>query len=497
MKKHVFGLATMPLIVAGTAGVLINPAFAEGGNEPISCTGMQNAIDSAPDNTSTMVSVTGDCAANITVPSGKNIILNLNTGSLSDSGGDTITVADGAFIYLHNGTFINSTNGKAIVNNSGLAVVDAGLTASNGAYSIINTGEVNIVDTVATGFKVNNSGTLRIAYGEIDNVDEARPYVTGALNEEGRPSMPSVVVPELMPLNYKTVLQFQNPALAATYGFEITGSDDNILSIEGSALSGYQIEARSAGMVDIGITTWLSGAGGLSLIYDVNSNTEGLLNQDIYDYLVENYGYIQEDSDNPILQALDEDKEISVNLYIDEMQADDVNEEEKAAIDAAADGDTIISYGDVTLAVETNDGDLIDEIEYLTPCAGDAGGNVVCKGAVNVTWPKLDLGKPAEGYQRNYYAIRMHNGKATKIAASLNEDGNIVFPSGMFSTYAIAYEDTEIPQEDNAKTPETGMATHSDNGKAIASLIGCIAAGIVVAFTMMPRIKKYLASKKA
>lgn len=521
MKKHVVGLATMPLIVAGVTGAVASPVFADEGYVAAGCSDLQHAISSTPDvDTSkpfqrqekTYVQLTENCAADIVVPKNKSIVLSVVGKTLTNASGNTITVEKGGSLFLYSlgspggpsETFVNTTNGKAVIENHGFTVVSAYLTAENGAYSIINDGELNAPELSATGLKINNSGTLRIGHADVDNADQARPYITGSLNGEGYGGDPRIDIPDTVPVGYKTTLQYNRPALAATDGFEISTAAQNsdgsdILSITGSALDGFQFEAKKSGTVSITQTDWLAaGQGQLETVYDIYSNTKGLLTQSMYEHLVEHYGYNQHDSGNALTQALDEGKDIYVNLYVDDIDADSVDAEEKTVIADAADGATVVGYADITLAVETNEGDLIDQISYILPRAGNAAGDILYEGSVNVRWSGLKLAQPAKGYQRNYYAIGVHNGKATKVAAYVDENGDVIFPAGAFSTYAIVYVDVEVPvTEDTANTPETGVATYSDNGKAIASLIGCMVAGVAVAFTMMPKIKKHLKNKKA
>ncbi len=523
MKKHVVGLATMPLIVAGVTGAVANPVFADGGYVATGCSDLQHAISSTPDvDTSkpfqrqekTYVQLTENCVADIVVPKNKSIVLSVAGKTLTNASGNTITVeADGALLLSSVnsggenstvGAYINTTNGKAVIENHGFAVVSATLTAENGAYSIINDGELNAPELRATGLKINNSGTLRIGHADVDNADQARPYITGSLNGEGYGGDPEIVVPGTVPVGYKTTLQYDNPAFAATNGFGIGTAAQNsdgsdILSITGSALDGFQFEAKKSGTVYITEGDWTGlGIGRETTVYDLYSNTKGLLTQSMYEHLVEHYGYNQHDSSNALTQALDEGKDIYVNLYVDDMDADSVDAAEKATIADAAGDATIVGYADITLAVETDEGDLIEQVAYILPRAVNAAGDVLYEGSVNVRWSGLKLAQPAKGYQRNYYAIGVHNGKATKVAAYVDENGDAIFPAGAFSTYAIVYVDVEVPvTEDTASTPETGAATYSDNGKAITSLVGCIVAGITVAFTMMPKIKKHLKNKKA
>lgn len=521
MKKHVVRLATMPLIVAGVTGAVASPVFADGGSITTGCSGLQQAINSTPDvDTSkpfrrqekTYVQLTEDCTADITIPENKAVVLGVAGKTLTNTSGNTITVEKGGSLLLSSidaplgpaGAYINTTNGKAVIENHGFAVVSATLTAENGAYSIINDGELNAPELRATGLKINNSGTLRIGHADVDNADQARPYITGSLNGEGYGGDPRIDIPDTVPVGYKTTLQYNKPALAATNGFWIGTAAQNsdgsdILSITGSALDGFQFEAKKSGTVYITEGDWTGlGVGRQTTVYDLHSNTKGLLTQSMYEHLVENYGYNQNNSGNALTQALDEGKEIYVNLYVDDIDTDSVDAEEKTVITDAADGAAVVGYADITLAIETNEGDLIEQVTHILPRAGNAAGDVLYEGSVNVRWSGLKLAQPAKGYQRNYYAIGVHNGKATKVAAYVDENGDVIFPAGAFSTYAIVYVDVEVPvTEDTASTPETGVTTYSDNGKAIASLIGCMVAGIAVAFTMMPKIKKHLKNKKA
>ncbi len=47
------------------------------------------------------------------------------------------------------------------------------------------------------------------------------------------------------------------------------------------------------------------------------------------------------------------------------------------------------------------------------------------------------------GYKRNFYVVRYHEGVAEKLPAVL-DNNEIVFKSGKFSAYAVAYTDTKI-----------------------------------------------------
>ncbi len=63
-----------------------------------------------------------------------------------------------------------------------------------------------------------------------------------------------------------------------------------------------------------------------------------------------------------------------------------------------------------------------------------------------------ELPEVKEGYKRNYYILREHNGKVEKLETKLSEDGkSLTFASDKFSRYVIAYVDEVVPSN-----PQTG-----------------------------------------
>ena len=100
----------------------------------------------------------------------------------------------------------------------------------------------------------------------------------------------------------------------------------------------------------------------------------------------------------------------------------------------------------------------------------------------NVAIPK-ELTTVPEGYNRKYYVVRYHDGKSEILETTAN--GNILtFKSDKFSTYALAYEDIEIKNEENPKTADN-IITYV--GIGIISI-----AGISLAVSSIIKRKKYL-----
>lgn len=106
----------------------------------------------------------------------------------------------------------------------------------------------------------------------------------------------------------------------------------------------------------------------------------------------------------------------------------------------------VASFFDITLYVKnTATNEIVGNLTELDS-----------KLTFNVALPK-DLTNVAEGFTRTYYIVRYHDGKSEILDAKV--DGNILtFASDKFSTYAIAYTDTEntpVVNPDSEVNPST------------------------------------------
>ena len=131
----------------------------------------------------------------------------------------------------------------------------------------------------------------------------------------------------------------------------------------------------------------------------------------------------------------------------------------------------LLSFFDITLSVKNN-------------ITGEALGNLTelnKKIAFNMALPE-NIAKVEEGYTRKYYVVRYHDGKSEFIPATV--DGNIItFETDKFSTYALAYEDTEnkppvTPPENNDRepviNPSTGDSLFIDLAAGAVSIVGLV-----------------------
>ena len=89
---------------------------------------LQEAVDAATTENST-VTLLKDVTEDITIPTGKNITLDLGNSKLTNKSGDTITVELGATLTIEgNGTVDNVTHQKAALKNYGNATIKSGVT---------------------------------------------------------------------------------------------------------------------------------------------------------------------------------------------------------------------------------------------------------------------------------------------------------------------------------------------------------------------------------
>ena len=138
-----------------------------------------------------------------------------------------------------------------------------------------------------------------------------------------------------------------------------------------------------------------------------------------------------------IVDARDNNKEITVDLTTDTITEDDLDQ---ATIDkineTVKEDEVILGYFDIDLNV------LVDgqEVGKLTRLENPIKITVDAKDLIK------DLPKEESGYTRTYVVIRLHNGETDIIPATLNADGTIDFVTDRFSTYTIAYTDIKNPK---------------------------------------------------
>lgn len=140
----------------------------EGTTAPQAEQTLQEQINNAPDGVETRITLQGDVSGDLTIPTNKNIVLDLGGFTLTNSKEHTITNA-GTLTIEGTGTVDNQTHQKAaIYNNEGGTVIlnggtytrsqekgaDANNSGGNSYYNIVNWGEMTIND----GAEVKSNG---------------------------------------------------------------------------------------------------------------------------------------------------------------------------------------------------------------------------------------------------------------------------------------------------------------------------------------------------
>lgn len=261
--------------------------------------------------------------------------------------------------------------------------------------------------------------------------------------------------------------------------FLITDSD--IVKVSGSAEDGFVMKMKKVG--SSGVTLVFSDGSSQPTyinILDIVSNNSIVVNDTIKQYLLDNYSSVTSGKAELICN-LEAPFYCRVEIYltIKDLQEDDLTEDEQNQVSASLGDSNVLSYGDISLETKNKEGDSIEDI--------DSFGEYT----VDVLWGGLDLGKPADGYERNFYVIRLSDGE--KIPAEVDGENNLVFPTSKFGAFAVVYEDVRIEDEakEKAGAPDTGASTETNTTTGL-SLVGCLASGIVLAFMMSSKVKKYI-----
>ena len=185
---------------------------------------------------------------------------------------------------------------------------------------------------------------------------------------------------------------------------------------------------------------------------------------------------------------LDSDKDVpAVSVDSDKVNDAILTDDDKKAIEAGQNVDVKISVTDAANKVSS---DAKAAIEDALKAAADKNASVKVGQYLDISIKKTVGGeKPTDvketakkisftvdipetmkntdkNVSRTYYIIRMHDNKAEVIATASQaevESGKITFATDKFSTYAIAYADASVKQDDGKKDDTT--ITKPDDGK--------------------------------
>lgn len=117
-------------------------------------------------------------------------------------------------------------------------------------------------------------------------------------------------------------------------------------------------------------------------------------------------------------------------------------------------------------------------------------------GAITVALAKTT--DPETGYTRTYYVVRMHDGEEPEVLVEGRdfyiEDGVIYVISDKFSTYAVAYKDTLIPETTvttSVTSPDTGASTSEGASASSNALVMLMAVMTAITLAGAAKIATY------
>ncbi|MCD7827756.1 MAG: carbohydrate-binding domain-containing protein [Clostridiales bacterium] len=398
MKKKALAYIVSILLVFTMVPMM---AFASGSAASIgtdSYDTLQDAVDAAVDGDTVVLeaSVTED----ITV-TGKSITLDLNGNTITNASGDTITVAIDASLTIEgDGTVDNVTNGKAALFNNGTVVLnggtytrskEAGTYSPNSAngnsyYVIVNHGTMTANDGIEVdstsgfssmfenGYQTYTSGTERTGY--VDGVNAAAPSLTinggtydGGLYTVKNDDNSVLVINDGTFINtvMATVLNWNIATInGGTYDSEkyavmIAAGSSSInsgeLTITGGTFTSekYSIYQYGSTAVTVVITDGTFAAAdtdvfGVYTSADITI-TGGTYSSDVSAY-VDSYNTTSENADGTYSIVAGSDAVASLNgIGYESVQA---------AVNAAADGDTVVVLADTTENIVVNGTVTID-----------------------------------------------------------------------------------------------------------------------------------------
>ena len=125
---------------------------------------LQAAINSVTGSQATTIEVLNDVTENVTISSGKNIILDVGNYSLSRTATNTPVITNNGTLTLINGTVKNtySNSTKPVIENYGTFYMTGGRVTSNGGAACVNT--QSNASTYISGGEIIATGTRQAAY---------------------------------------------------------------------------------------------------------------------------------------------------------------------------------------------------------------------------------------------------------------------------------------------------------------------------------------------
>ncbi|MCH5205077.1 MAG: InlB B-repeat-containing protein, partial [Oscillospiraceae bacterium] len=176
----------------------------------------------------------------------------------------------------------------------------------------------------------------------------------------------------------------------------------------------------------------------------------------------------------------------------DEVIASHLTPEEKAAVENGADVDIILSVEDAGDTVPTEDKQVTKAVLTNTEYTLGMYLNIDLIKLINgqqvekiteLNTPirvTIEIPKEFRSANRAFAIVRVHDGVAEVLEDEDNDPNTITIVTDKFSTYSIAYQDTEVSYSDDVNSNDTA-SDNPNTGAATPIAIAAIALAIIVA----------------
>lgn len=190
---------------------------------------LQEAVDAAPkDNTETTILLLKNTSEIITIPSNKNIILNLQGNTISNNGVGAVITTHGRLV-VSNGTITSDTTFSAVdIETAGTLIITGGRIIATGTrQAIYNKGNVSIsgdpylssISTIRATIQNTGTGTMNITGGTIVSASYYGIENAGTLTigiKDGTPNTTPVIQSNSYAINSTVNYNFYDGILKST-----------------------------------------------------------------------------------------------------------------------------------------------------------------------------------------------------------------------------------------------------------------------------------------
>lgn len=423
--------------------------------------------------------LSADVKDGIVVKSGNNVTLDLAGYSITNANGkDTIVVEKGATLNIKGeGVVTNTSHAKAVILNDGLLAIKGGTyrrvdSKTNSFYVVLNHGNMTINNGL---FEMENGYSSLIDngwYSPEKNTSKEMSYLTikgGTFNMSGNDKYIKNDDYGMLTINAGE-FNMKDPASAciANVGFysgkELLTINGGTYNYTGSNVAIFDYDWNNNGYTDNSKT--VVNGGNFKL-----ANENAKVTNVVYDEQTTKKDYKVIGKDNEYVVAGDD--EITEVTDVKEVKKEDVKEEDTKLIENTVSNKyNVVGYYDINTykALKDDNSVLLDKVSETDK-----------KVKVTLQIP-ANLKKVLEGYTRTYYVIRVHNGVADILDATLNDDGTVSFETDKFSTYTLTYKD--VKNSNNSAVNNTNVVANpktADSNILLISVIGLVSAlGILI-----------------